>query len=44
MSREYAHLVFVYNPTACLLVFALVEPLVFYNLVHRNMFEPRCLR
>ena len=34
-----AHLVFVYNPAPCVFVLALVESLIFDDLVHREMLE-----
>jgi hypothetical protein len=43
-SGKWAYLVFVYYPAPCLFIFALVEALVFYYLVDRDVFEPRRLR
>lgn len=39
--EDFAHLVFIYNPTPRLFVLALMEPLIFHNLVDRYMCKPR---
>lgn len=44
VASGYAYLVFVYNPTSCFFVFALVVAFVFYYLVHRDVLESCRLR
>lgn len=38
------YLVLVHYPAPCFLVFALVEPLVLHDLVHRDVLQPCCAR
>ena len=44
VASGYAYLVFVYNPTSCFFIFALVVAFVFYYLVHRDVLEACRLR